>query len=481
MSSNTPFQGNNVLSTRYSSADAGGADGDHKTTVPGNFQKVRDEVLNLHTRLCQVEGAVGVGSVSERLEAECNGHFAVQRRGPKLFEDAAGFSPGGQIVRDNESGFLASTAYAAAALAGGGSAFAEYDYIPSLFPGWFMAEQFFTNIGEVEDVQGGYNGAKFTVSGSATHSFDETQISDFVGDLPGIYQILSAHWPIEVFQNREMTIRLRYSHSGNIPDNTSYRIYIAYINASGERVTSLGTSLQTTAGSNYLDVSHSTTNDVTAFPNGVIPSDALAVEMGFVCDSFEGSPGFSTDPWIFHHFIADVGGVRPSIMPVNRAIEEKACERYYAQSWAGDVTGVEWTSVSMLQDLGYLAAPSPVTTPGTELIRDYPLTLRTPWQRATADFQTVCRFQDLIGCIADGRIATKPLDSATDTYSIDATNPRSAEDATEPPNMIGTTTHLRRRVTAQPTDANSAIYDLFDIPVLEWSGEIVATYAPLMF
>jgi len=474
---NPPFS-EDVLKTRYSAADPGGADGDHQTTVPFNFDLLRTEVLDLHTRLGAVEGAAGISTETTAfLKGEVNGHFQVARFGPDWmtqFDDAAVTTKS-----VNRSAFLAASSYSGMAVAAGGSA--NYTYIPTLFPGWFMAQEFFTNIGERVTAGEPLSGAKFTIAQSAAHFYDATEITPGSGDLPGVYQVLTRHIPIEALRGRALTLRVRYGHTAATESGLTVRVYIAYVDSGGNRVTATSPALVTTSGSpdGLTSITFGTAQDATAFPNSVLPADCTSVEVGIAATSHPGSPGLSgDDEWTLASFLVDVGGLRGSTSSPPYTNDLADTGRFYAQMLATERTGVDHGTGHPLLDL-FQNSPAPT---GLIWESQYPWGLWTPWRSCVTALVPDCRLTEVIGATADSAAAgASGLSDATDAWAIMVANPRATVVATEPFDVRGVATHLRRDVTAQVTDEASGLLQNIDMTKLDWAGEIACGISPVNF
>ncbi len=464
----TPFTGPADLSTAYGIDDGHDA-GSFRATIPDNFQKIKNEILNAHSRLLALEGA-NTAALVTRLPASVNETFQVRRWGPQGFQHFAGsntqfrWRPGAFVspyTDGNGNGRVT---------AGVGG---HYDYVQSLFAGWFIARNVFSDLGQ-EVVAGQQIGARFTFNDGMTYynSLQPSVVAGYAvsgaGDLPAIYQPLTRHLPIELLRYQPLNIRLRYAHAAAIPSAVTYRLYISWSDGT-KRYDSVSPVLASTSG--IVDVLWGTGSDTAMFPGGLIPGTATSVEVGLVQASRSGTYG--TDAWDLYGFMVDVGSPRNEVSVTPWPVDFVRCARTYAQTLGGDITGRSYA-----MDHPLIQAGATVPTAGTITLEEhYPWPLCVPWRRATTSLVPNCRVQEIVGAVADGVDPTYLLHATNDTASISVSDV-GYDDSSEPFDQRGLITALDRKVEAAPAGSSQMLRRI-DMPLLKWFGELSCAISPI--
>lgn len=473
MAGNTPFSGANDLSTQYGTLD-GAAAGEFRNTVPGNFGKIKSEILGLHGRLCQLETTSGASAGAVLVDAAMNSFFQVRRAAPNFFS---------LNVPSNTSFFYQRSPFVSPYTGGRLDAGAgqTYDYVQSIFPGWMMPRQLFSDLGQ-EPGSGTKSGARIQFDLSATYANDtQPGTGPYAvpsgGDMPGFYQIITRHIPIELLQGRSLRISVEYDHAAAIPANTTFAIYISYVDG-GNRVDAQSPALQ--AGSNVI-VGLSTADDPAAFPSGVIPATATSVEVGLMMTS--NTAGAGTDDWDILRFNVDVGGARSIYTPRPYALDWLDCGMFYAQMLGIDQTGLDRASIKthpILQRVIANGGSAPTLADDVLFDEKIPWPLQIPWKKGDPLLVPDSRVIEVIGANAAGGAGLSILDTTLDSVTLVVVN-LSTVIGTEPFDAQGLTTHLQRQLIVAPTNNASDLFLACDLPALQWRGEIQCALAPLLY
>ena len=466
----TPFATPNDLSTVYGPPD-GGSLSSFRTTVPENFAKCKSEILGLHARLGVVEQVTGAAA-GPHMRAGVNEFFSVHRFGPSLFAQLTS----GPATRF----FYRQGAFISPYTSGQGDGFVapgpagHYSYIQSAFPGWFCPLSVLSNLGTPVN-SGESHGARFRFDGTATYynSMQPGVGAGYAvagsGDLPGVYQVLTRHVPVEALRGRALSVRLRYQHSAAIPATISYKMFISYYDGAKRYDSLSATALTVTTA--MTELVHSTAADPVMFPNGVLPNNVTAVEVGVVMATRTGS--FVTDDLDVYAITTDIGPARADYSIPPYADEFSRAAMFYAQPLGCDRTGRNYgTQNHPLVDGG--ATPAPAGT--TVLSEAYPWALALPWRKAVNTLVPNCRVVEVIGAVADGTGAGYDL-TATDSVSVNVAN-RAPEYAGTPLPARGMTLFLDRTVTVTPP-ALSQMLSTIDLPLLQWYGEVQCAIGPI--
>lgn len=475
---NPPFSGvgNDLDNAAADYSPAAG--GNYVTTIPSNFAKMRTEVLGLHSRLLNVE-AVGANNSNMLMRvAGVNEFFQVRRTGPAVFAQY----PAGPASRHRTGASAVEGVFTGARLAplGGGT----FNYIPSLWSGWMMAQDVFTDAGQAVPGSPG-RGMRVTFNGSVAYANDTGTpfLAAGGGDVPALYQVLTRQLPIEAFQNRSLHVRMRYLHSGALPVQNTYRLYIAFVDASGFRQTSYGPILGQTSTTEGVAL-FSTADDAVLFPDGVIPVDAAAVEIGLALEANSGA--FTNDPWDIFELSSTIGAARGGFEPSPLALDMVQAYAYYAQPLGPEVRGEQFINAAVAavnpteNPLMMAARTAGGTLPAAgevSYIFDRPWALVMPWKTPVAAVLPATRSAEIVAAVADaGASGGYVLSTADTTVGLSMTNPNNP--AVVPGvNMEGFVTTYGRQLTLLTTVVAFEYHAVE--PYLRWEGELFCTLAPI--
>lgn len=473
---NPPFSG---AGNDLQNAAADYENGAYVTVIPGNFAKTKTEILGLHSRLVNVE-AVGANNSNMLMRvAGINEFFQVRRNGPALFAQY----PSGPATRFRLGASNVEGAFTGARIAPVGAN--TYNYIPSLWSGWMMAQDVFTDAGQDVPSSPG-RGMRLTFKGTVTYANDTGTPFAAVngGDVPAFYQVLTRNLPIESFQGRALHIRMRYKHAFAIPTQNTYRLYIAYVDNSGFRQTSYSAILGATSGSTEGLALFSTADDSVLFPSGVIPSDATAVEVGFALEANTGA--FSNDPWDLFEFSSTIGSARGGFEPTPIALDMVQAYAYYSQPLGPEFRGEQFlnTAVAAINvtenPLMMAARTAGGTLPAAGEVTylfDRPWQLLMPWKTPRTTSLPATRSSELISAVADSSASGGYLLSTADaTVTLTMASPDNVAvvPGIVPEGFVASYGRTLQIVTTLLAFEYHAVE-----PYLRWEGELFCTLAPI--
>ncbi len=451
-----------------------------RTTIPTNFDRIRSEVLYLFNELQRVSGGQA-GSAP----ASLNDFFRVMRTGPSIF-----------VANPTATKTFSQNRAAYATPYVGGRVDKEllstYDYVQSVWPGWMQARQLFADQGSL-NVAGQRFPAKLSWVEPATYAFD-LQPNVPVGyvpvsggkDLPGFYQVVTAHMSVVELRGQSLDLRLTYGTGGAIPSGLEIVPYISWSDGT-RRYDGVGSAL-VSATAEDLTVTLSTGSLDPVFPGGVVPETATSIEFGLVVQA--ATAGWVNLTMTLSEFTLDSGGHRALRRPLSPVLEYLAAAQFYAQHMGPDKTGSAVVNSApgaaqqfehpVIESLRGLGGTLP-TANNALLIEDYPWALMAPWRKPDASLVPDSRAVEVIGAVArSDAVAGVKLDSATETVTL-VVAALQGPDASFPYPVKAFQTALSRTVQVVPTAATSDVLDQMLTPQLEWQGEVQAVFGPLLF
>lgn len=473
MTAPAPFSGVNDLATAWGTLDGSPA-GTFRSTISGNFGKIRTEVIGLHNRLLSVEGALGVGSATRGGRVSLNSHFQVKRSGVAFF---AVNTPLATRVTQNRNAFVP-LGYTAGRLNPGGAA--HYNYIHLAAAGWMGALQALDDEIGVPLSADAQMGVQLRFKSPTGGYFNTMQpgvgagyLIGAAGDLPGVYQVLTRHVPVERLRGQALSLRLRYAHAAAIPTGCAYNLFISWSDGA-RRYDAYSPALsQATTPS---DVLFSTASVTSVFPGGLIPQTATSVEIGIVLGTHSGA--FSDDIWDVHHLIAEVGQPGADVAPDPYATDWTGAAMFYSQGLGPDLTGTDQEGAS-LHPLIAAGAAQPTMAQAPFFQARYPWPLCMPWRKAAAALVPQARVLEVVGACADSAGFNPSMGGPNETFVITVAVGAAAIVAGTAWGERGLVASLERSVAVTPSTNLSVLLSNVNMPCLRWGGEVFCVLSPI--